>query len=670
MSLRAASAVFSLNSFVAAMLALYIGFHLDLPRPYWAMLTVYITAQPLTGALRSKALYRVIGTILGAVAAVIMVPALVNAPVLLALGLASWAGGCLYLSLLDRTPRAYVFMLAGYTAAIIGFPSVNAPEAIFDTAVSRVEEITLGIACATVVHTIVFPRDVATTLNAQVAKFLGDAQLWIADALSPPHGPRDDVERRRLAADVTELQVLSSHLPFDTAALKPRVRAVRALQDRLAILLPLLSGVEDRLAVLRCSESEPAELTGLVEQVAQWSLTLDAPRSDAEALIERCAHAPSSSADWTGLLVLSATARLRELIQALQDCRDLAAYIARPDRGPPEHLDPLIKSRARRPLHRDHGLAALSAVALAAAVLACSAFWILTGWPEGAVAAMMAAVFSSFFAAQDDPAPAIRSFLVWTVVSLPIVAIYLFAILPAIDGFPLLVVALAPAFLGIGYLQASPNRVGVAMPLLIGVAGGLSLQETFAASFPVFLNGNLALLCGIAAAMVSTRLLRTVSASWSARRLLRRSQTEIADLAAARRDSDRDVWTSAMLDRIGLLAPRLAAAQDDQDLTKSDPLRDLRVGLNVIDLKAARTALSPPPSSIAAALAEIASHFRRRSQTHGADWQPAIAAIDSAIEDVLAAAPSASQTRGLIALTGLRRAIGPEAPAFERLLVA
>jgi len=35
-------------------------------------------------------------------------------------------------------------MLAGYSAAIVGFPSVDAPEAIFDTAVARVQEITLG----------------------------------------------------------------------------------------------------------------------------------------------------------------------------------------------------------------------------------------------------------------------------------------------------------------------------------------------------------------------------------------------------------------------------------------------------------------------------------------------------------------------------------------------
>ena len=38
--------LFSANSFAAAMLALYIGFALGLPRPYWAMTTAYITANP------------------------------------------------------------------------------------------------------------------------------------------------------------------------------------------------------------------------------------------------------------------------------------------------------------------------------------------------------------------------------------------------------------------------------------------------------------------------------------------------------------------------------------------------------------------------------------------------------------------------------------------------
>lgn len=45
-------------------------------------------------------------------------------------GLAAWLGLCVRFAMLDRTSRSYVFLLAGYTAAIIGIPSVGAPEAV------------------------------------------------------------------------------------------------------------------------------------------------------------------------------------------------------------------------------------------------------------------------------------------------------------------------------------------------------------------------------------------------------------------------------------------------------------------------------------------------------------------------------------------------------------
>jgi len=74
---RHADIVFALKTFAAAMLALVIALWLDLPRPYWAMATVYITSQPLAGATSSKAFYRVLGTVLGASVTVAMVPNLV-----------------------------------------------------------------------------------------------------------------------------------------------------------------------------------------------------------------------------------------------------------------------------------------------------------------------------------------------------------------------------------------------------------------------------------------------------------------------------------------------------------------------------------------------------------------------------------------------------------------
>ncbi|WP_202804753.1 FUSC family protein, partial [Novosphingobium sp. B-7] len=141
--------LFSAKTVAAGFLALWIGLWVGLPFPFWAMTTAFIVSNPLAGATRSKAIYRVIGTFVGAVFAVAVVPVLVDTPMILSTVLALWVGGCLTVSLLDRSARSYTLMLAGYTAAIIAFPSVNQPYAVFDTAVARVTEITLGIVAAT-----------------------------------------------------------------------------------------------------------------------------------------------------------------------------------------------------------------------------------------------------------------------------------------------------------------------------------------------------------------------------------------------------------------------------------------------------------------------------------------------------------------------------------------
>ena len=47
--------VFSAKCFAAAMLAMYLALWFGLPRPFWAMMTTYVVASPLAGAVRSKA---------------------------------------------------------------------------------------------------------------------------------------------------------------------------------------------------------------------------------------------------------------------------------------------------------------------------------------------------------------------------------------------------------------------------------------------------------------------------------------------------------------------------------------------------------------------------------------------------------------------------------------
>jgi hypothetical protein len=61
-----------------------------------------------------------------------------------------------------------------------------------------------------------------------------------------------------MAADLAQLRLLSTHLPFDTMHLRCSADAVHALQERMAALLPALSAVEDRLQALREAEAAPA----------------------------------------------------------------------------------------------------------------------------------------------------------------------------------------------------------------------------------------------------------------------------------------------------------------------------------------------------------------------------------------------------------------------------
>ncbi|MCT8003397.1 FUSC family protein [Sphingomonas sanguinis] len=635
--------VFSANCFAAAMLALFVSFSLGLERPFWAMATVYITSQPLSGAVRSKAVFRLIGTMIGGLVTVLLVPALVNAPVLLSLALALWVAGCQFVSLLDRTPRSYVFMLAGYTAALIGFPSVLHPEAIFETAVLRVQEIGIGVSCAAIIHSVVWPRSVAGVYGARAKAVLANAESWIADILAVEETARTTPERRRLAADVTDLHVTATHIPFDTARIRPTRGLLTGLQDVLVQLIPLVSALEDRLRSLSAEGALPTDVSVPVAEVRAWVLdpTLDAPRIPT----------PPMAADWRGLLVFNLSIRLNELVGALGATRALVAAVA-----DPEALRPVVAHVGGRPLHRDYGLGLLSAAATFLTILGCCWVWIATGWPEGAVAAMIAAVVCCFFATLDDPVPAQRGFLIWTVFSVPLAAVYLFAILPAINGFAMLCLALAPPLLLMGAMMAVPSWYGRMMPMQISFASGLALTNLYTVDAASFFNSNVAQLIGIVAAMTMTRLVRSMGAGTAIRRLRRAGWRDLA--ALVERPSQLPVWRSRMLDRVGLLAGRVGEAEDEDAATAA--LRELRIGLSL-----ARIAQGEQQQALRASLA-----YWFRQLMDGRDPSPPadlLDAIDGAIEE---SRSEGGDPERLAALVGLRRNVFPAAPGWSNMRLA
>jgi uncharacterized membrane protein YccC len=665
---RHADLIFALKTFAASMLALVIALAMDLPRPYWAMATVYITSQPLAGATSSKAFFRVMGTLVGAIVTVALVPNLINAPELLCLAIALWVGLCLYLSLLDGTPRSYVFMLAGYTVALIGFPSVSEPGAIFDTAVARLEEISLGIICASLVSTIVFPRSVAPAVAGRVDSWLLDAR-GLSQVVLLREGTNETRRRKRLklASDIVEIDTLSTHLAYDRLTDRNAVTGLGEIRLRMLMLLPVIASLEDRLAALGAEALRwQPELKRLLEDLAQWIVSDVSARQPAERIramiIERQAGL-DPSASWERIIITSLLSRLRELVDLSRDCRELTEAIA--DHRSVSTLDLAFHSEAgAAPVrHRDRGMALWSAAGAAVAILICCAFWIGTGWPDGASAPMMAAVACSFFAAQDEPARFIRSFGLWSLVAIVVVATYLFALVPAISHIEVLVVALAPTFLLYGFLIARPATAGTGMALAANTATLLALQSTYIADFASYANSAVAFFVGVLIAELVTRIARGVGAEWIANRLVLSSWITIAVAAERRGKRDRAEFAGLMLHRLGLLVQRIAFLSES-DRRDADSLVQLRIGINIIDLRRARYGLA---ASTIAVIDDMLDQLAIACRSYAGGGMPRelLTSVDQALAQAVKDPNDRAREDALIGLVGIRRGLFPGAPAYR-----
>jgi uncharacterized membrane protein YccC len=669
------AAIFSLKAFVAAMLATYVSFSIGLERPYWAFLTSYIVAAPLAGAVVSKALFRLIGTFFGASAAVLMVPPLSHSPELLVLAIAGWLALCVFLSLLDRTPRGYAFVLAGYTAVLIVLPSVNVPGAIFTTASLRVQEITIGIVCGSLVHGIVLPGSVSNFLRARVAAILGDAERWSRDSLELDPDPSVEAEKRRLAQDVTELHQLSIHLPFDTSGPVPRVRAVRALQDQLSLLMPLGAAVADRVATLRSREALSETASKLLEDTRAWLDTTVGERGARESaaadLKVRCAAMEPEvgpETQWDDLLRLSLGSRLSDLIDTHLDCRDLAEQMATRDRRPVSHRIPrLLEGRRNRELHRDYTGAFRGAIGAAATIILGCVLWIGSGWDDGATAVMLAGVFLALFSASDNPLVPLWLFFWGTAIATVLGMVYAFAILPRMEGFGEFAASLSPMLLILGTMMYTPRFSGIALPALLGLGSTFIISEKYSGDFAVFTNGAIAQLLGTLFAIIMARLMQTAGIESAIKRTLRAGWRDIAERANVMGPPDVRGWINRMLDRIAVLSPRLTLTGKVPGEPLYDVLRDLRTGVAIGELRRLRLDLPSERSGpLTSVLADVGAYYRRMEPNVRVPATPELLAdIDDALHVFIRDEDRTVRRQAALSLVALRRNLFPEAAALK-----
>jgi len=569
------------------MIALYIAMLMQMPRPYWAMATVYIVSSPFVGPTSSKALYRAVGTLMGAAAAVFFVPMFVQSPYLLVVVIALWTGILLFLSLHLRTANSYALMLAGYTLPLIALPVVDNPLAVWDVAEARTEEIFLGIAVAAVVGAMFWPRRLAPVFDDSVSKWFADAQVYSQRFVTRNVQPEEvSTLRGGMVATFNTLELMIGQLPHEGA--RPQtVRNTKELRGRMIHLLPVVDALDDALYAL---ERRTPELVGqfapLLAATVEWleNTQKDAPIERWRALRDQIeALQPDAEAldDRHQLLFSNALYRLGEWIDLWQDCRSLQAAIQCESqdnwRAVYRHwrlgrLTPFI----------DRGLMFYSAFSTVTAIVVASVLWILLGWTDGGSAVILAAVACSFFASMDDPAPQIYRFFFWTAMSVLFASLYLFLVLPNLHDFPMLVLAFAVPFICIGTLTVQPRFYLGMLLTLVNTSSFISIQGAYDADFLAFANSNLAGPVGLLFAFVWTLIARPFGAEYAAKRLTRFSWREIVSLTEPATLAEHRQMGVRMLDRLMQHLPRLAMTGQDTGIA----LREVRVALNLLDLLA------------------------------------------------------------------------------------
>jgi uncharacterized membrane protein YccC len=646
----------------AVLAALYIAFWLDLDRPYWAMFTVFVVSKPISGAVRAKGVYRFAGTLVGASMSVFLVPPLVQSPVLLSLAVSLWIGICLFAALQDRTPRSYAFLLAGYSVGIVALPAVGTPTAIFDMALSRLEEISIGIVCAAVAHSVFFPRNFGDILRAKAERALSQSAHIVAKAVGSNPSPPSLSEIAAVASSVTDLRTLYSQIGFETSNVARVPGIMVGLLDRLAIVLPAASLAHRSIITLEKMGEMPDGLRSDLRDISiQISAIAENNRADTDTVLATLSARSEMLVDEypTEPLALQqlVISRVAELVDALAECQKLAIALNNPAAA--KDVSQFVPDRQRRPFYRDQALAFLSAIAASAAVLVACALWIEGGsWPEGFVAAQFTGICCSLFATLDNPSKIIGLAVTAIVVALPVAAVYEFAILPGIDGFASLALVLTPMLLLFSYLQTFERLEGAALALSIGFAAALALQETYASDFASFVNSNLSEIIGALIALAMLLIFRTIDPVWNARRILKAGRTAVSDLAR-RQPDDIKAWIMQMFDRIGLAATRLIGSASGA--AQRDLLRDLRVGLGIADLDRCRTrcglTISAQITEVLHQLSELyGDTLNKPASLSQADLPAGLIRISAALADEL---PSEERQEGIIALIGLRLDLDP-----------
>src|SRR5262245_5404803 len=520
--------LFGLRLWASVCLALYVAFWLQLDNASWAGTSAAIVCQPHLGASLRKGWFRMIGTLVGAVAIVALTACFPQDRAAFLVGLALWGAACALVATPPRNFAAYAAGLAGFTAAVIAGDQLGATGGpngdAFMLAINRGSEICIGIVCAGLVLAGTdfggAPQRLAARFAAMSAEIVDGFGATLAPAGSTSSDTQQPVRheliRKVVALDpavdeaIGESSTLRYHSPVLQAALGSLVAALTAWRS-VAVRLTRLPDRVAREQVDAVLRNIPQQLRSTPNQSepVPWMADPAGMRrlcgEGARKLIEMTAGTPS--------LVLFADQPVRVLLGLIHALDALALLTGKPDRPGP--------GRRARPHVADWWPAFVNAGRAFVMTGAAELFWIVTAWPNGAFAITFTAIVVLLLSPRADEAYALAfGFTVGIGLGTVGSAIVAFAGLPNVETFVGFSIVIGLYLIPVGAMVAQPWQTAVFIAMTYNFVPLLAPANQMTYDTVQFYNAALAIAGGSAAGALSFRLLPPLSPAKRTRRLL------------------------------------------------------------------------------------------------------------------------------------------------------
>lgn len=612
-----------LSFFITGWLAMRLG----LPQPGTAMMTTIIVMHRQSGMVLAKGFYRVLGTLVGAAAALAIVALFPQQREPFLLVMALWIGGCAAGATLHRNFKSYAFVLAGYTAAIIALPVIAThPGNVFDSAVARISEVMLGLVVSAVISDTVLPVRLRNTLRAAVRGQYANFLEFVREAVQGEL-PRERMEQAhlRVVRDAVTLEDLRSSVIFEDPEARARSLHIQQFNQRFMAASTSFQSLHHLInRLMRMGNGDVAHsLVALYQPLAQ-ALQVSPQELAPEALAERI-HAAHQAIPGRAALLREGLADAEQVEDfdvgsglLLRFTHELEEYV----RARGHLLDRVVPPRGVEQVHfvrgNDYAGAGLAFVRTTLTMLLLGAFWISTGWPMGANAMLLATIFSGLFA--TVPNAAVLTGKVAGGYLLGLVAGYVceFMVLPRMDGYVLLAAAVTPFFIIGPYMTTRPKLAAMGLGYAMGFVNILALTNPMLFDPQHFFNDSLSQLTALAAALVSFMLLPSVAgSSWLRRRQMAALRAQVRLAAQGPLPGLRHRFESMNSDLVHQIVVHTAPGSEDSRRLLAWALAVNETGRALIHLRH-DVAREPLPTllhrQVDAAVAALADFFQQPSQ--------------------------------------------------------